>query len=200
VTSTVSQIMEDAGITSIHSCDREAAKAAIKALRALPSFQEKSWTNSFCHGRYTSPSAKWTAEDSTGRVQISWSVNAATGADNGYRISQDSRWDAATEREKASRQERDAAWANRCANKRNEADHNATWVQEQADRHIRSAHERIATARRARQDGDTPEALYQLALAAQDRRGAAHYLTYVSRYRAESARYSREIAALAEQA
>jgi hypothetical protein len=191
---TVSEIMESAGIIiTPRPYGRAAAMAAIEALREVAGFREVAWTDSFCHGRYTSPSARWTAEDSTGRVQISWSVNAATGEDNGYRVSQDSHWDAETKREKAKRQERNVAWAKYCASKRSEADRDADWVQGQADELIHSAFEHIANAANARRArGDIPEYLHQLALAALDRKGAAHYLTRASWYRAKSAQYSRQ--------
>lgn len=97
---TVNDIMESHGLLrgGMH-IDRTTAPALISALSDIPNFTKEEWTNSFCGGRYTSPSAIWTASDHTGSARITWSVNAATGSDNGYFLSTDSAWLTSSRRE-----------------------------------------------------------------------------------------------------
>lgn len=87
---TVDQIMK--AYTPYGKIPRNEARDVIDALRTIPSFREETWTNSVAYGRYTSPSGRWTAEDESGQVEITWSVNAANSVDNGYSIDRDSWW------------------------------------------------------------------------------------------------------------
>ena len=168
---TVNAIMER--YASGRSIPRGVAKEAISELRAIPSFTEVLWTNSFCHGRYTSPSGKWTATDSTGAIEISWSVNAANGADNGYTISRNSWWISAMEASAKSAVAQEESQAGRsrteAARERKMADTEAA----SATRSLLSAHRRLISAASARRAGDRADAAHWLAFAAQDRRKAA---------------------------
>lgn len=72
------------GHASISRADHERLLPALEALGA--NVQPESGTVSFVHGTYTAP---WTRDTIAGagyELTISWSRNAATGADNGHRI------------------------------------------------------------------------------------------------------------------
>ena len=162
---------------SVSSIPRESAKSVINALRTIPGFQEKKWQNEFCHGKYTSPAGEWTAEDETGSVRISWSVNAATGADNGYSISRDSWWTSALVKSAKSCVLGSESTVKRLANKAADERRYADGKLANATSSLLMAHRHLTAAAKSRRAGRSEETTRNLILAAQERRAAARDLT-----------------------
>jgi len=166
----------------------------VDALRTIPGFKETTWTNSFCHGRYTSPSAKWEAQDASGHIKITWSINAASSVDNGYFISQGSHWDAETLRSETRHRKCLEETVARCHSNAMEEHTRARSAKAEADHYLLKAFRMVTTAAKARRAGNHKDAAQYLSWAAIERRGAKTMLDRAKEYRHLEAMYQREAA------
>jgi hypothetical protein len=191
----ISEIMESFQIPMPYThIPRNVRTQVIDALRAIPGFKETTWTNSFCHGRYASPSAKWEAQDSSGHVTISWSVNAASGTDNGYFISQESHWEAETLRSEARYRKCLEENISRCHFNAMEEHRRAESAKHEAEHYLLRAFRMVTTAARVRRSGDHKNAAQHLAWAAMERRGAKSMLDRTKGHQRSEIMYRREAA------
>jgi len=188
---TVDQIMK--AYTPYAQIPRNEARSVIDALRTIPSFREETWTNSFVNGRYTSPSGRWTAEDESGQVEITWSVNAANGHDNGYLVSRDSWWWSSLRKAAISyvtNSESHNEWLlKKAVEYRSSADRH----ERESQKYLLEAHRNVFAARNSRRRGIMEDAVAQLKWAARARMEAKYQKERANDDLSYATAYEREI-------